>query len=185
MSNEFENQIEDELFKDKLNGLYKKYKIIIIILIFILILTPVLFQFRIYYENKKNSEYTALFLKSEMLIQTDSKEAIEILKFLKSNANETIKLLSISTLVDYYVNEGNRVQAIKILSEANINYKERIFNDLAKIQEALLKFDNINETEILSLLRNNSGDLKILKNKILYDYYIKNNQLKKAEEILK
>ena len=53
------------------------------------------------------------------------------------------------------------------------------------IKEVLLNFENIKEKEILSLLKldNENGNFALLKRKLLFDFYYKNGQLKKANQI--
>ena len=55
--------------------------------------------------------------------------------------------------------------------------------ELLDLKEVIIRLDSIEEKEILSLLKSSKKqNLSITKNKLLYDFYIKNNQPKKAEQ---
>ena len=60
-----------------------------------------------------------------------------------------------------------------------------MFIELSEIKKLILNFDSINENEILNLskISNNKNKFKLIKTKLLYDYYIKSNQLEKAKQI--
>jgi len=184
MSNEIETQIDDELLRDKVLNFYKKFKIIIISISILLIISPILFQVNNYYKNSKDADLTAKYLKAEMLLQSgDSPRSLEILNSLKSSNNDAIKSLSISTLVKYYLDKDDKPKALKTIKDANNDFNSKIFKELNNIQEALLSFDTINESDLIKLLKTENNEFQNIKNKILYDFYIKNNQLKKAEEV--
>lgn len=55
------------------------------------------------------------------------------------------------------------------------------------IKKAILKFDYIQEPEILQLLehKNKNSNFNLIKKKLLVDFYTKNNQLNKANQIKK
>lgn len=184
MSNEIETQIEDEIFRDKLKNFYKKYRILILIISLILFTTPVIFQINIHYKNSKNAELTAKYLEAEMLLKNGNvKHSIEILNILKLSNNDAIKSLSISRLVKYYLEIEDMEKALEMINDSNIRYDSKIFEELKNIKEALLKFDTIKEGDLINLLKINNSEFKNIKLKILKDFYIKNNQFKKAKEI--
>ena len=138
MSNEIETQIDDELLKDKILNFYKKFKIIIISISTLLIISPILFQVNNYYKNSKDADLTAKYLKAEMLLQSgDAPRSLEILNSLKSSNNDAIKSLSISTLVKYYLDKDDKPKALRIIKDANNDFNSKIFKELNNIQEAL------------------------------------------------
>lgn len=184
MSNELETQIEEDLLKDKITRIYKKYKLLIISIFFLLILAPIIFQFKVYYEKKKNEDFTALYLKAELEIVDNKNSSIEILRYLYQNGNDAIKILSLTKLIEIFLEDNDKDAALNELKKSNLIFKDKVFSELLKIQEALLLFDNIKEAELLKLLKSEQNNFQSLKNKILYDFYIKNNQLKKARDYL-
>ena len=184
MSNEIETQIDDELFKDKILNFYKKFKIVIISISILLIISPILFQVKNYYKNSKDADLTAKYLEAEMLLQSgNAPRSLEILNSLKSSNNDAIKYLSISTLVKYYLDKDDKPKALKTINDVNDDFNSKIFKELNSVYEALLSFDTISESDLIKLLKTENNELQNIKNKILYDFYIKNNQLKKAEKV--
>ena len=79
MSKELETQIEDSLFKEKVLSFYKKNKILIIIFLALIILTPISLQTYFYLEDKKNEHLISEYLKAEILLNNDKDSAIKIL----------------------------------------------------------------------------------------------------------
>lgn len=188
MSNELETQIKDELQKDRISNFYKKNKIIIISIFLLVILSPLFFQFNSYYKSKNNQNFTSQFIQAEMLMQQDSETSLKILNYLKTNANDSVRVLATSKLVEYYLDKGNKLKAIDEIEKANYEYDSKIFNELKFIQKALLTFDEIEEGELINLLKNTKSEFdnfQIIKNQILFDYYTKNNQHQKAKSFLK
>ncbi len=182
MSNELETQIKDELQKDRITNFYKKNKIIIISIFLLVILSPLFFQFNSYYQNKNNQNFTSQFIKAEMLLQQDSETSLKILNYLKINANDSVRVLATSKLVEYYLDSENKKKALDEIKKSNYKYDSNIFNELKHIQEALLRFDEIKENELINLLKKSESDnFQIIKNQILYDYYTKNDQPQKAK----
>ena len=58
---------------------------------------------------------------------------------------------------------------------------------MIKIKKTLLLFNSLNEAEILNLIKiNQKKDTFIsIKKKLLFDFYMKNNQSKKAQQVYK
>lgn len=112
MSNELENQIKEEVFKDKINYFYKKNKKFFIITSFIIILVPIVLQILFYFNHKK-ADLLSEYLRAEILIQKDKVQGLEILKRLKSESNETISLLSFNRLLEYYISNDEKKTLFK------------------------------------------------------------------------
>ena len=187
MSNELENQIKEEVFKDKINYFYKKNKKFFIITSFIIILVPIVLQILLYYNYKKKAYLLSEYLRAEILIEKDKTQGLEILKRLKSESNETISLLSFNRLLEYYISNDDKKNAIQILDNYNKKVNYNIGSDLKMIKKVILNFDYIQEPEILQLLdhKNKSSNFNLIKKKLLIDFYTKNNQLNKANQIKK
>ena len=87
-------------------------------------------------------------------------------------------------LAEYYINNNQKNKALEILNNTEV-FGNSMFIELSEIKKVILNFDNINENEILNLTKNkkNKDNFKLLKTKLLYDYYIKSNQLDKAKQV--
>lgn len=186
MSNEFENQIKEEVFKEKITNFFRNYKPWIIILSMIAITGPIIFQVYFFYIEKNDENLLSEYLKAETLLNNNEAEAVNIFNKIKDNKNETISLLATGKLLEIYLSKNDH-QKVDIL----INHKQNkssleMYDELKRIKKVLFSFDKIQEEEILKLLDNKK--VKIFKQtakKLLYDFYMKNNQYEKAKQIIK
>ena len=182
MSN-IDAEIKDEILKDKFKIFYNKYRLYILISVFIIILTPIIFQIYIHNENTNRSSLISEYLKAEKMLDTKNNEAILILDKLKNSNNEIISILSLNKLLDYYL-LNNKDKAINLLDNYKFSFKQSYLNELQNIKKAILNFDKINENQILNLLSTKESEkFKNIKKKLLYDFYIKNGQAKKAKQM--
>ena len=185
MSNELETQIEDDLLKDRFSNFFKRNKIIVFILILLLIVLPISLQIFFFYNDKKQEKFISKYIEAEILIDNNDVKGIEILNTIKVKGNDTIKLLAISKLAEYYINNNQKDKALRILNSTKV-FNNKVFQELTEIKKVILNFDSIRENKILSFAKdNNKYNFKLLKTKLLYDYYIKSNQLEKAEQVQK
>ena len=184
MSNELESQIKDSLFKEKIEKFYKKNKILIIVFFIILIVTPIFIQINSYLNKKNNENLLEQYLKAESLIQKDDNQALEILENLTNSQNQTIQKLALNRTVDIYLNQGQKDKALLQFEKVR-DFDNKLFDELNNIKQVILKFDTIKESEILDLLKidNKNDSFILIKKKLLYDFYIKSNQLNKAKQI--
>ena len=185
MSNELESQIKESLFKEKIEKFYKKNKILIIVFFIILIVTPIFIQINSYLNKKNNENLLEQYLKAESLIKKDDNQALEILENLTNSQNQTIQKLALNRTVDIYLNQGQKDKAL-LQFEKIRDFDNKLFDELNNIKQVILKFDTIKESEILDLLKidNKNDSFILIKKKLLYDFYIKSNQLNKAKQIL-
>ncbi len=186
MSNELETQIEDDLLKDKVLNFFKKNKILVITLVLILIVLPISIQVIFFYNDKKQERFISKYIEAEILLDNNDNKGIDILNTIKEKGNATIKLLAISKLAEHYINNNQKKKALEILNNTNV-FNDNMFIEISEIKKVILNFDRINENEILNLTKNkkNKDNFKLLKAKLLYDYYIKSNQLEKAKQVQK
>lgn len=184
MSNELESQIKESLFKEKIEKFYKKNKILIIVFFIILIVTPIFIQINSYLNKKNNENLLEQYLKAESLIKKDDNQALEILENLTNSQNQTIQKLALNRTVDIYLNQGQKDKAL-LQFEKIRDFDNKLFDELNNIKQVILKFDTIKESEILDLLKidNKNDSFILIKKKLLYDFYIKSNQLNKAKQI--
>ena len=184
MSNELESQIKESLFKEKIEKFYKKNKILIIVFFIILIVTPIFIQINSYLNKKNNENLLEQYLKAESLIKKDNNQALEILENLTNSQNQTIQKLALNRTVDIYLNQGQKDKALLQFEKVR-DFDNKLFDELNNIKQVILKFDTIKESEILDLLKidNKNDSFILIKKKLLYDFYIKSNQLNKAKQI--
>ena len=185
MSNELEHQIKEELFKEKINRFYLKYKKTIIISLFLAVIIPIIFQVVLYFNNKKQAQLLSEYLRAEIIIQKDPKEAINILISLKDQSNETISLLSFGRLLEYYLSNGEKLNAKKLVQSYDRNFKSEILNEIKILKTVILNFEDISENQILKLLKDNKSKNNFIniKKRLVIDFYKKNNQIEKLKQI--
>lgn len=187
MSKEIDQIIKDEVYQDKIFSFLKKNKVAIGLFSFLIFFIPIFYQYFLYKQSKNNEKLLTQYLKADLLRQINEKEAIKILNGLKLSKNETVQILSINELLEYYINNNELSKAILLINKQNYNLELDIFKDLQNIKLVILNFENISENEILKYLQVNNGNsyFKKIKNKLLHDFYIKNNQVTKAKQFLK
>ena len=179
-----ETEIKEEVLRDRINRFYHKNKIFLKSALLFFIIVPILIQIYIYFDYKKKENSLSEYLRAEILLNTDANKAIEILNKLKKTNNQTVMLLSINKLLDYYLETNSSKQALDLINNIDFNIKASYLKELQDIKKVIISFESIEEREILKLLKISDGDtFGLLKNKLLYDYYIKNNQVKKASQI--
>ena len=185
MSNEFENEIKEELFSENITTFFKKNKFKILFLILFIILVPLFFQIKNIFRDNKNQklffEYSNVFNyqgnNEDILVKNKLSELIE-------SSNEIISLLAFNKLID--VNKDlylNNLEALNnIAKNQNIEIEKK---DLISIKKSLLVFDTATESQMLELLdiKNNKSPFYNLKLQIIRDYYQSKNQLNKVNEI--
>jgi len=182
--NNLEVEIQDGVTKDKINKFYNKNKALIISALLLIFLVPILFQVYFFYDYKKKENLFSEYLRAEMLINTNSKEAISILNQLQKTDVEIVSLLSTNRLLDYYIDNNKLKEASNLINDVDINIEENYIKELYNIKKIIINFETIKENQISEYLRSSDEEIfKLIKNKLLYDYYIKNNQIQKASQI--
>jgi len=187
MKKEIDIAIEDELFKDKFSNFYNRNKKKIISIFIILFFIPIFFQSIIYFQEKNKEKLIAEYLKAEMLFRENSVESVKILNNLVLSKNSTVVSLAANRLIEIYINDGDIKNAKKIISKTQSTLDNKILIELISIKKVLLNFENIKEDELISLLKTNKNNIyfESARKKLLYDYYIKTNQILKANQIYK
>ena len=145
---------------------------------------PISIQVFIFYQDKKQEQFISRYIEAEILVNNNDKKGIEILNTIKEKGNDTIKLLAISKLTEYYINNNQKDKALRILNDAK-GFDNKMFEELSEIKKVILYFDTIKENEILNISKDNKSNFKLIKTKLLYDYYLKSNQLEKAKQVQK
>ena len=185
MSNEFENEVKEELFSEKIIYLFKKNKFKILFLILFIILVPLFFQINNLLRDNQNQK---LFVEYSNILNYKGDSGNKLVKNklneLLNSSNETISLLAFNKLIDlnkeFYL---NNIEALNnIIKNKNIEIEKK---DLINIKKSLLVFDYANESQMLELLdiKNNKSSFYKIKLQIIRDFYQSKNQINKVNEI--
>ena len=185
MEKDLEIIIEDGLLKDKYRNLIKKNKKIIIVISFLLIFVPIIFQIYLFIEKNKNEKIFLNYLKAEFFMEKNEKLSVELLNDLKNQNNDTIKMLSSMMLHDYYLKKNDNKNLLLTYEELKKNIKFPLYKDLVFTKNIILNFDTADEEQILKYTDLKNNYFQLINKKILYDFYIKEKQVKKADEVLK
>lgn len=189
MSSELENQIKDDLLKEKFINFLKKYKKILIIFLISIIALPSFYQSYLSYQKKQNEKLFEKYSEAIILVADKKEEnAVNILKNIITNSkNETITLLSFHELFKIY-NKKKQIEKIFILIDTILGNKNlsNVNADLLKLKQSLLIFDKATESEMLSLLniKNKKNIFRNISLKIMSDFYISKSDYQKSKNIL-
>ena len=83
-------------------------------------------------------------------------------------------------LNEYYIN-NQKNKALELLKFKD--FDNNMFKELLNIKKIILNFDDIARKKYWPYLEIKKDNFKLLKTKLLYDFYIKSNQLDKAKQI--
>ena len=185
MSNEFEKQVDEKLFDDRIKFFLKKFKFYIFIFFFLVISVPVFYQINVYIKKNKNELAMINYsLALEELNKNNTDIANKLFNNLLTTNNDIVILLSLNQL--YQINKSSKNEFIKILDEVIANDILSTENtELLKLQKALLIFDSASEAEMLNLLNINEKNKKFynISLQIIYDFYLSKNETNKAKKI--
>ena len=189
MSSELENQIKDDLFRDKVNVFISRYKKYLISILILLITIPSFYHsYKAYERNQsekiiENYSQAMTFLKNENL-----DESKKIFAKLLEEKDEFIIVSSLNQLVEINLKKKEPEKNI-ILIDSILNSKKlsKLNIELLKIKKALLIFDVADEKTMIDLLNKNDKQNKFysISMQILNDFYISKNEFLKANEIQK
>ena len=182
MSNEFDNQITESVYNDKIFNFYQKKKYYIIFFIAIIVLCPILYQTKVSFEKKRNAEDLERYSNINNLPLLNKEETIVQLKKLINSKNDTVAMLSLNQYLEIIKSSKSIPTVEKLTSKNRISKRNR---ELVNIKKSLLIFDHATEKEMLDLLdiRNEKYFFKKTSLTILYDFYTSRNEKKKAQEI--
>ena len=187
MNEQFKNEIEESLLKDRLFGFYNKYKLLLISISIIILIILLSFPTYKEYKIRKNSKILEKY--SEAILFLDSKDqskGINYLTELLKSSNEKIKILSATKLLDIYLQQKKFDDSLNVID--TVLEDKKISDDskkLFKIKKVLLKFDNISENELLELLEPNKTNVSFqtISLLLLLDFYSMKNQTDKIKEV--
>ena len=189
MSSELENQIKDDLFRDKIIKFFSQYKKYLVTLLILIITIPSLYHAFKAYERNKSEKILEDYSQAIMQLSNENlDEADKIFTKLLNEKNEAIMISSLNKIIEINLKKKNPKKNI-ILIDGILNSKKlsALNTELLKIKKALLIFDEADEKTMLDLLNKNEKQSKFysLSMQILVDFYISKNELSKANEIQK
>jgi len=189
MSSELENQIKDDLFRDKVNNFFLRFKKYLITLLILLITIPSFYHAYKAYERNQSEKIIENFSQAMMLLKNGNMdESSKILSKLLEETNEFIIISSLNQLIEINLKKKELKKNI-ILIDSILNSKKlsKLNIELLKIKKAFLIFDVADEKTMLDLLNKNDKQNKFysLSMQILNDFYISKNEVLKANEIQK
>ena len=189
MSSELENQIKDDLFRDKVIKFFSQYKKYLITLLVLLITIPSFYHAFKAYERNKSEKILEDYSKAIMMLSNENlDEADKIFTKLLNEKNEAILISSLNKIIEINLKKKNPKKNIIIIDDILNSKKLSPLNtELLKIKKALLIFDKADEKTMLDLLNKNENQSKFysLSMQILVDFYISKNEILKANEIQK
>ena len=189
MSSELENQIKDDLFRDKVIKFFSQYKKYLITLLILLITIPSFYHAFKAYERNKSEKILEDYSKAIMMLSNENlDEADKIFTKLLNEKNEAIMISSLNKIIEINLKKKNPKKNIIIIDDILNSKKLSTLNtELLKIKKALLIFDKADEKTMLDLLNKNEkqGKFYSLSMQILVDFYISKNEVSKANEIQK
>ncbi len=189
MSSELENQIKDDLFRDKVIKFFSQYKKYLITLLILLITIPSFYHAFKAYERNKSEKILEDYSKAIMMLSNENlDEADKIFTKLLNEKNEAIMISSLNKIIEINLKKKNPKKNIILIDDILNSKKLSALNtELLKIKKALLIFDKADEKTMLGLLNKNEKQSKFysLSMQILVDFYISKNELSKANEIQK
>ena len=189
MSSELENQIKDDLFRDKVNNFFSRYKKYLITLLILLITIPSFYHAYKAYERNQSEKIIENYSQAMMLLKNENLDkSSTIFAKLLEETDEFIIVSSLNQLVEINIKKKEPEKNI-ILIDSILNSKKlsKLNVELLKIKKALLIFDKADEKTMLDLLNKNDKQNKFysISMQILNDYYISRNEVSKANEIQK
>ena len=189
MSSELENQIKDDLFRDKVIKFFSQYKKYLITLLILLITIPSFYHAFKAYERNKSEKILEDYSKAIMMLGNENlDEADKIFTKLLNEKNEAIMISSLNKIIEINLKKKNPKKNIILIDDILNSKKLSALNtELLKIKKALLIFDKADEKTMLDLLNKNDKQSKFysLSMQILVDFYISKNEVSKANEIQK
>ena len=189
MSSELENQIKDDLFRDKVIKFFSQYKKYLVTLLILLITIPSFYHAFKAYERNKSEKILEDYSKAIMMLSNENlDEADKIFTKLLNEKNEAIMISSLNKIIEINLKKKNPKKNIILIDDILNSKKLSALNtELLKIKKALLIFDKADEKTMLGLLNKNEKQSKFysLSMQILVDFYISKNELSKANEIQK
>jgi len=178
------HEINEDLNKDNLRSLFKKYKFILFFIIAIILLSVTISVSRKIYLEQQSKKSLQSFLNINYLIdQKNFQNAKDELWKLTNSSIKIYKNLAFSKLLELESNNPDTQKKIfEKIESSNLNRDDKT---LFRIKKAILFFDNLDEKELLRILdmqKFKNSPWEILALDVIGDFYQNKNQNQKAKE---
>jgi len=178
------HEINEDLNKDNLRSLFKKYKFILFFIIAIILLSVTISVSRKIYLEQQSKKSLQSFLNINYLIdQKNFQNAKDELWKLTNSSIKIYKNLAFSKLLELESNNPDTQKKIfEKIESSNLNRDDKT---LFRIKKAILFFDNLDEKEFLRILdmqKFKNSPWEILALDVIGDFYQNKNQNQKAKE---
>jgi len=164
MSSELENQIKDDLFRDKIIYFYSKYKKYLITLLILLVTIPSFYQIFKAYDRHRSEKILESYSEAVTMYNNNNKnETIEKLSIILKEKNETLILLALNKIIEINLSQNEPKKNLFLIDSIIENKKlSKKSVDLLKIKKTILIFDDLEEKEIIKLLNIDDKENKFL-----------------------
>ena len=147
-------QVDDELRKEKFSNFWKKYKIILISFVLIIVLFVSAIQFYQYKDNENKKIFVEKYFDSFDDVNLESR--IKNLKELNATNIFTNQLTNLQIANTYFKN-GNSELGLEYLEEVFSKNEKNLLSNLALYKYLMFQLDTISENEMLELIEKQSS----------------------------
>jgi len=156
-------QIDEDLRKDRLSILWKRYGVYLIIILVIIILSVIGYQLKVTNDKSKNEKLVETYLDASNY--TDKENVIDSLnKIINSNSDYLSGIVELKKS-NLFIEDGKLIKGIEALENIIENNKyDPVINDLATYYLLMMKIEDPDDTAFLNYL----NDDKIEKSKFKY-----------------
>ena len=144
-------QVDEDLRKEKLTSFWNKFKIYIISITLLLVISVSVYQYLVIAEyNEKVSSIESYYKASNTELDDEMLGRLEKIE----TSNEFSENLIDLKIADIYLAKGNAEQGLEKLSQIFKSENKSILSDLALYKYLMLKIDKISLSEINNLIEN-------------------------------
>ena len=162
-------QVDEDLRKERLSFLWRKYGLYLVLASIIAIVTVVGYQFKVYSDKSNNEKLVEIFINASN--GQEIEQQIFLFNELTETKNTYLSGISEIKIANLQIENGNIEEGLFQLEKviSNNNY-DPIINDLATYQLLMLKIDNLSEDELMNYLTNqklNESEFRFLFKELL------------------
>ena len=148
-------QVDEDLRKEKLSNLFKKYGLYTILTLMVIIGSVIGYQIKVSIDKSNSEKLVEQYIKS--INSKDSNISINGLVEITESSNNYISSLAKLKLSSLYLQNGDKKKNNIILKEImNNNYYEQVVIDLARYYYLILNINDLSKTEFDDILSNTS-----------------------------
>ncbi len=148
-------QVDEDLRKEKLSNLFKKYGLYTILTLMVIIGSVIGYQIKVSIDKSNSEKLVEQYIKS--INSKDSNISINGLVEITESSNNYISSLAKLKLSSLYLQNGDKKKNNIILKEImDNNYYEQVVIDLARYYYLILNINDLSKTEFDDILSNTS-----------------------------